>query len=158
MKEINQFDPTQGKRCKRKIKYPENAGGWCRLCLSIVNRIRKYNIDLDGLDALISHQNGECAICRSAINRSSHVDHDKEIEQKEQRIVIRGILCGHCNIGLGHFFFHTAVNLVRAAEYLVKSDQKNEKEISAGIGHSIHSLSEASKEEQKEIKVKTKKK
>lgn len=54
-------------------------------------------------------QNGLCAIC--GVAPATDADHDHATKQP------RGVLCGHCNRGLGHFFDDPA-KLQSAADYL----------------------------------------
>jgi len=58
-----------------------------------------YGITLDQYDALWTSQGGICAICRKAPNhgRPLHVDHCHSTG------VVRGLLCMHCNRGVGGF-------------------------------------------------------
>lgn len=47
-------------------------------------------------DAMLEAQNGRCAIC-GRTSDNFHLDHDHTAK------AVRGILCQHCNQGLGHF-------------------------------------------------------
>ena len=62
-------------------------------------------------------QAGRCAICTEPLTellRTPHADHDHSTGQP------RGVLCAHCNNGLG-FFRDSPANLAAAIEYLKKS-------------------------------------
>lgn len=60
---------------------------------------RNYGIGLDGHDALLTAQGGACAICKQAPSDrgSLHVDHCHTTGR------VRGLLCTHCNRGVGGF-------------------------------------------------------
>jgi len=66
--------------------------------------------------ALLEQQQGKCAICGQGAQGFQHstrlvLDHDHVTGQT------RGLLCGHCNVGLGHF--QDSIDLLhRAAAYL----------------------------------------
>ena len=59
---------------------------------------QNYGIGVDERDALLATQGGRCAICgaNEPNGYGWHVDHDHEFG------AVRGILCGGCNIGIGH--------------------------------------------------------
>lgn len=61
---------------------------------------RRSKFGTDG-KALWDQQQGRCAICQEDLNtkslRNQHLDHNK------QTGVVRGWLCKHCNVGIGHF-------------------------------------------------------
>ena len=59
-------------------------------------RLNKYNIDEATFKELEKEANGKCMICSKEIE-NLHIDHD-HITKK-----VRGLLCRHCNTGLGHF-------------------------------------------------------
>jgi hypothetical protein len=71
------------------------------------NRLkRKYGLSLDDYDRLLTSQGGRCAICGSTDPKTTKgqarfgdfaVDHDHKTGK------VRGLLCGHCNTGLGLF-------------------------------------------------------
>lgn len=75
----------------------------------------KYKITLQDYDDRMRSQGGLCAICLGADPRSKHgfwhVDHDHATG------VIRGLLCGPCNTGLG-MFLDTPESIESAAVYL----------------------------------------
>lgn len=58
-----------------------------------------YGIGQADYDLLLVRQGGVCAICggRPPEGRRFHVDHDHATDQ------VRGLLCGKCNTGIGHF-------------------------------------------------------
>ena len=75
---------------------------------SIINITRtEYSI-------LLVAQNYKCAICgidASELSRELSVDHSHETHE------VRGLLCSHCNIGLGNFKDDIDV-MTKAIEYL----------------------------------------
>lgn len=77
----------------------------------------KYNLSLDAYFALFERQNGKCAICLSDIERMSHHTH---VDHCHITGKVRGILCRHCNRGLGAFQDNEA-SLRNAINYLLQS-------------------------------------
>ena len=57
----------------------------------------------------------ECKMCGKNIFIGStlHIDHNHKNGK------IRGLLCGKCNLGLGHFYDNPKV-LIKASKYLLK--------------------------------------
>lgn len=73
---------------------------------------RLYGIDLTWIREQLGQQLWRCAICGIPINlKSLHVDHCHGSGKA------RGLLCRHCNIGLGHFIDNEHV-LLNAVGYL----------------------------------------
>ena len=76
--------------------------------------IRRYGITAEEADDLLDNQGGVCAVCLRIANQDLkkpwHVDHERGI--------IRGILCHHCNTGLGNLRDDPDI-LKRAIEYLI---------------------------------------
>jgi len=73
-----------------------------------------YGITKDEYEAMLAGQDGRCAICRVDTPGGKggwHVDHDHDTK------VIRGLLCHHCNIGVGQFKDDPEI-LRAAADYL----------------------------------------
>ena len=97
------------------------------------NRVRdislraNHGISLDAYNTMLSHQNGVCAICGQKETIASKktgkvsnlaVDHCHKTGQ------IRGLLCFHCNRGIGHFKDEVII-LENAANYIKKSKGTN---------------------------------
>ena len=79
---------------------------------------RVYGIGHAEYAAMLASQGGRCAICGSGDSRDSrfgwfHIDHDHSTGR------IRALLCGPCNIGLGHFD-DSPDRLLAAAAYLLQ--------------------------------------
>ncbi|MBA2724751.1 MAG: hypothetical protein H0U53_02075 [Actinobacteria bacterium] len=73
---------------------------------------RTYGMSLNEYENLLKQQNNSCAICGHVpSDRSLHVDHDAGSG------LVRGILCGPCNQGLGSYYDNPAL-LRAAAAYL----------------------------------------
>lgn len=61
---------------------------------------RHYGISIQDYDGMYIEQGGRCAICgvhQSKLTRRLEIDHCHET------LLVRGLLCHNCNVGLGHF-------------------------------------------------------
>lgn len=61
---------------------------------------RKYGVTTEDYERMLADQDGRCAICGATEPGGKgqfHVDHCHKGGQ------VRGLLCHHCNLGLGHF-------------------------------------------------------
>lgn len=79
---------------------------------------RLYGISLTDYDQMVAERNGKCDICgrvpEGKRNQAClHVDHDHRTGR------VRGLLCSHCNRGLG-FLGDSPETLSRAAAYLAE--------------------------------------
>lgn len=68
--------------------------------VSLYKRKRAYGITKEQFAKLLELQGGRCPVCIVALRRGTknglHVDHDHSTG------VVRGLLCGRCNIALGY--------------------------------------------------------
>ena len=81
--------------------------------------LRQFGITPEQYDQMLADQDGKCAICSGAEpggHGQWHVDHDHETG------VVRGLLCHHCNVGLGHFKDNPDL-LLMAGIYLTRQPQ-----------------------------------
>lgn len=89
------------------------------VCIDCRHTQRKVtNISTYEYAKLLVEQNNACAICgvsATELKRELSVDHNHETNK------IRGLLCHHCNIGLGNFRDSTTL-LSLAIEYLERTD------------------------------------
>ena len=75
------------KRESRKRTYaPENKRKW-----AIKTR---YGLTPEQVDAMYAAQNGQCAVCKKAIEKF-HIDHNHNTG------AVRGLLCHRCNVRIG---------------------------------------------------------
>lgn len=81
-------------------------------------RLRLYGIAPEEFKRLLKEQAGTCAICRkpetATLNgkvKNLHVDHDHATG------IVRGLLCGKCNVGIG-MFDECQEKIAAAAAYL----------------------------------------
>lgn len=83
------------------------------------NAKRSYGLEHGQYDAMLATQDGKCAICKTAEPGTRlvrfHIDHSHSSSK------IRGLLCEHCNRGLGHFKDDPAL-MRRAADYLASAE------------------------------------
>lgn len=103
-------------------KFSRSPSGYayeCKSCVSATRaplyamsiRLKKYGMTEEQFHQMMEKQNGLCAICDSPIGTDCHVDHC------HTSLKVRGLLCKHCNLGLGHFKDSIA-SLHRAIQYL----------------------------------------
>lgn len=91
----------------------------CSKCKAITNKNSKlkryYNLNLEKFSILLEKQKGLCEICRTDLqDKKICVDHCHTTN------IIRGLLCDHCNRGLGLLKDNTQV-LYSAIRYLKKA-------------------------------------
>jgi hypothetical protein len=78
------------------------------------NNLRRFGMSVDEYLALLESQDGKCAICGELPKdgkRRFAVDHC------HKTLVVRGLLCMSCNIGIGQFYDRTDL-LLSAVAYL----------------------------------------
>lgn len=84
--------------------------------MKVHQRLKKFGITADEYDLLRASQNFSCAICGEHESNSRDgvlmVDHSHETGR------VRGLLCNHCNLGLGHFRDNPVI-VLKAANYLL---------------------------------------
>lgn len=81
--------------------------------------LRKYGLTVEDYEKILKSQNGRCAICGTddpghTAGRLFDVDHDHDTAR------VRGLLCQHCNMGLGQFG-DDLDRLRKAVKYLEES-------------------------------------
>lgn len=106
----------------RKSGYKNSLASRCTPCAVIAYRERhlqnKYGISLDEYDRLLEKQNYTCDICNKpqVVSKRMCVDHDHDTGK------VRGLLCHHCNTGLGKFQDDKKL-LEAAIQYLIEHDK-----------------------------------
>lgn len=120
IKNKDRKDPhnSRCKTCANKFKAEKmRSGEWKKMTPEESRRRNlqaSYGITPDDYNAMFSYQRGCCAICGVHQNEQVGrlcVDHDHSTGE------VRGLLCGHCNKGLGHYRDDPEL-LEIAAEYL----------------------------------------
>ena len=94
----------------------------CKKCHDYHRRLRRLHQEF-GIDEYIylemfDKQKGRCAICgkhQSVLARKLDIDHNHATGQ------VRGLLCRHCNLGIGYFFeniniIQKSINYLRLKE------------------------------------------
>jgi len=91
----------------------------CKTCHASKQMRRSYGITLEEYDVMYEQQKGVCAICSlPQTGRAERlcVDHNHETGK------VRGLLCSHCNRGIGLLKDDYRI-LNRAASYLREKDE-----------------------------------
>lgn len=95
-------------------------GEWvCKTCRNTQRtkraRVEKYGLSFEEFSVLLDQQEGRCAICNTEFDGEPMVDHDHITRR------VRGLLCKHCNTGLG-MFRDSQLRLRSAAAYLGRNE------------------------------------
>jgi hypothetical protein len=83
----------------------------------------KYGIGIAEFDQMHINQGGVCAICgqpEKSVDRRTKLSRNLSVDHCHNKGHVRGLLCGTCNPGLGHFK-HDEGLLMKAIEYLRKT-------------------------------------
>lgn len=80
-------------------------------------RKSEYGVTREQWEAVLEAQGGVCAICKGGPtgSRGFYLDHNHET------LVIRGLLCGHCNTAIG-MFSDDPERIARAIDYVGSAD------------------------------------
>jgi len=72
-----------------------------------------YNLPAEHYELMHQQQQGRCTICEGELkkDKQTHIDHNHKTG------LVRGLLCHHCNLGLGHFKDDIS-SLLNAIKYL----------------------------------------
>ena len=102
--------------CER-IRKRDNARGRLldpeiRAATTLKQKLWTYGLTETEYAALVAKHNGRCAVCGSLDPLC--IDHDHVTG------MVRGLLCHHCNVGLGHFKDSPEL-IEKAIEYLCKN-------------------------------------
>lgn len=103
--------------CQNFVPLWYTSGSQCRACAYVARRdarnTRVYGLGRDGFDALMTRQDGRCAICGTrSLDRSIATDHDHKTGET------RGLLCKRCNHDLLGAGFDSIRRLRAAVYYL----------------------------------------
>lgn len=123
----------EGVEFGKRYDYPTKLLSWCKDC----ERVRKsgaakktmsdpskraaathrqklwtYGLTQEEYASLLENHNGCCAVCGS--KAPLRIDHDHATGK------VRGLLCHHCNVALGHFKDSPDI-MTKAIEYLCKN-------------------------------------
>ncbi len=94
------------------------ACAYCLTCGRVKDYGKRYNMTIKNYEKLLKQQNGKCAICGSTKTGDKSkiffsIDHNHKTNK------VRGLLCVHCNHGLGGFKDNPE-SLIAAAAYILK--------------------------------------
>lgn len=80
---------------------PDGRRSVCRLCKAESDRWdkieRRYSLSKEAFYELLDSQDGRCAICLAHMPKGSAV-----VDHCHTTGIVRGLLCGGCNSGIGH--------------------------------------------------------
>lgn len=111
-REANPVQPVECDWCG-VVFTPENNRVRCycsKSCRNRVVRLREYGLTPDDFHRMVEAQGHCCGICHEKPDQWN-IDHDHETGG------VRGLLCGFCNRGIGHFM-DDPVRLRAAIDYL----------------------------------------
>jgi hypothetical protein len=108
------------KECMRKDhlnRYHNKGGKELQAKRSFKNNLKKYSLTPEEYYKLLEDQEGKCKICKSEESHRTGTSYKLFVDHCHRTKKVRGLLCHHCNVGLGHF--KDSVNLLETAkEYL----------------------------------------
>lgn len=101
---------------KSKGKNKDKVNSQSRRYMFLRNLEKLYGLTEEAYESLREAQANRCAICNELFTKTPHVDHCHATGE------VRGLLCGGCNRGLGHFK-DEVVRLRAAIKYLKRGSK-----------------------------------
>ena len=103
---------------KKHLEYYHSRGGKeLQADRSYKHNLKKYGLTEEDYKSLLEGQQGRCAICRSDETQRTNTRYNLFVDHCHATGKVRGLLCHHCNVGLGHFKDQQEL-LNKAIEYL----------------------------------------
>jgi hypothetical protein len=81
------------------------------------NNLKKYGLTPEDYNLLLERQEGKCKICGAQDSHRTGTKYNLFVDHCHTTGKVRGLLCHHCNAGLGHFK-DSVEFLEHAKEYL----------------------------------------
>ena len=100
----------------RALKYRETHPD-----VLLQTQLKKYDLDLETYRGWEGLQEGRCAICKELPKGMQNTKSRLCVDHDHKTGLVRGLLCGGCNVALGHFN-HSILLLEQAIIYLKESD------------------------------------
>jgi hypothetical protein len=115
------------KACSKAATYSyrTTTGGLIRTVTARTkNALKKYSLTQDQYDAMMAAQNYVCAICHQPEQtKHKEVSRRLAVDHCHTTGAIRGLLCSHCNHGIGRF--HDKIDLLKSAiDYLTLHNKR----------------------------------
>ena len=107
---------------KKKRRYAQNYYSKPEKREMAKNRVltKQYGLTLSDYRAMLQLQEHKCAICERSIKEgTAYVDHDHGTGK------IRGILCNHCNLAIGHL--QESLKIAESVVFYLIRSTKNER-------------------------------
>ena len=101
-KAYREANPDKVRATSRKTQAKRKANGKQKDSLLR----NSFNIGLEEYNIMFEEQKGCCKLCnkhQTECKRALAVDHCHEHENNTGNILVRGLLCNNCNLGLGNF-------------------------------------------------------
>ena len=94
------------KSCMRKSHldtYHNKGGKELQAKRSFKNNLKKYGITPEQYWNMYENQNGSCKICSQKDTHLTGRKYNLFVDHCHSSGIVRGLLCHHCNVGMGHF-------------------------------------------------------
>lgn len=93
------------------------------------NLLFSFKMTLKDFDNIFAQQDYRCAVCKTdvSLGKGWHVDHDHNCcfgNKPTCGQCIRGIVCHHCNVGMG--MFKESVEILKLAQEYLTANQRKE--------------------------------
>ncbi len=139
-KDLTQLDPTRipeeclNDRCTNPVRKPSQRpenGHWrysvyCGICTTAK---KKFGLTGPERQDLLDSQDSKCLICESVITFNGFGNSNREcavVDHDHKTQLVRGVLCGQCNVGLGNYA-DDIKRLRRAADYLERKHNERQR-------------------------------
>lgn len=89
---------------KKNLEYYHTGGGKEKQKVRAQrHNLKKYNLSVEEYDEMFDKQEGKCLICSSSTTHRTNTRQNLFVDHDHKTNKVRGLLCHHCNVGLGHF-------------------------------------------------------
>lgn len=109
-----------------RARYKELAKSWAKASPERKRQSRmrsNYGLEPGQYEEMLAAQNGGCAICGTAVTgvrEKGRRERRLSVDHNHSTGAVRGLLCHHCNFGIGHFKDSPEL-LQKAMAYLINS-------------------------------------